>query len=167
MKWRGFTVMGGLTYPLYLMHETVSRPLIKTLFPYYSKWNVLALAILTSLAAAYLVQKVVEEPLQRMLRPRLKRALAQIRAGGAGVPDGPGGDADQRVPAPRGRHVIPGKGTVPEQVRPEQQPPMPGAPVAPAGPDPNAPPGWPDPAVAVHGPPPYAPPPPDGPLRET
>ncbi|MFC5745978.1 acyltransferase family protein [Actinomadura rugatobispora] len=152
MSWRGFTVMGGLTYPLYLMHETVSRPLIKTLFPYYSKWNVLALAILTSLAAAYLVQKVVEEPLQRMLRPRLKRALAQIRAGGEGTdasaaparPARPGGDGGETGRVPRGRHVL-------------------------ADPDPAA--GWPDPAVAVHGPPPsappspYGPPPSDGPPR--
>lgn len=82
LDWRGFTVLGALTYPLYLVHETVSRPLITTLFPYYSKWNVLALAILTSLAAAYLVHKLVEEPGQRRLRPALKKALAQIRAAG-------------------------------------------------------------------------------------
>ncbi|MBG6093292.1 acyltransferase family protein [Actinomadura viridis] len=85
LSWRGFTVMGALTYPLYLMHETVSRPLIRTLFPYYSKWTVLALAIATSVAASYLVYKLVELPAQRVLRPRLKAALAQIRSGDGGL----------------------------------------------------------------------------------
>ena len=173
MSWRGFTVMGGLTYPLYLMHETVSRPLIKTLFPYYSKWNVLGLAILTSLAAAYLVQKVVEEPLQRILRPRLKAALAQIR----GADRGPGGPAAAEGPdrpeatarRPRGRHALAGAGDgagpaaeAPFAVADGSVPAATPATAPAPDPDPAAPPGRLDPAVAVHGPSPYGPPPSGG-----
>ncbi|GAA2426715.1 acyltransferase [Actinomadura vinacea] len=155
LRWRGFTVMGALTYPLYLMHETVSRPLIKTLFPYYSKWNVLALAIVTSLAAAYLVQKLIEGPAQRVLRKRLKAALAQIRANGERAerpPRGKRGDpALQGERPPRGKHVIPGAGGAPDPLPPPQPPSQPpGYPPA-YPPPPSPPPG----AAPVPGTTPY------------
>ncbi|MFI0350637.1 acyltransferase family protein [Actinomadura sp. 9N407] len=90
LRWpngRLLTALGALTYPLYLVHETVSRPLINSLFPYYSRWAVLAVAIATSIAAAYLIHKLVEGPAQKLLRRRLKTALAQISAGGGRGPD--------------------------------------------------------------------------------
>ncbi|MEW2355396.1 acyltransferase [Spirillospora sp. NPDC029432] len=77
---RFLTVLGALTYPLYLIHETVSRPLISSLFPYYSRWLVLAVAIATTLSAAYLIHKLVETPSQKLLKRRLTTSLERIRS---------------------------------------------------------------------------------------
>ncbi|GAA4635349.1 hypothetical protein GCM10023196_080470 [Actinoallomurus vinaceus] len=79
LRWRGFTVLGGLTYPLYLVHETVSRPLIKWLAPQLNRWTVLGIAIASCLVAAGLIWAVVERPGQRWLRGRLRKAIEEIR----------------------------------------------------------------------------------------
>ncbi len=97
LRWRGFTVLGMLTYPLYLVHQTVSRTFVPRLLPYMSRWAVLAVLIAGSLLLAYLIHVLVERPAQRSLRPRLKAAVAQIRSGGhppatAGPPVEAGGE---------------------------------------------------------------------------
>lgn len=83
LRWEGLTVLGGLTYPLYLIHETVSRPLIKWLAPRLDRWTVLGIAIASCLIAATAIWVVIERPAQRMLRGRLRKAMEQIggRAG--------------------------------------------------------------------------------------
>jgi peptidoglycan/LPS O-acetylase OafA/YrhL len=82
VSWRGSTVLGALTYPLYLVHETIRRPLQTWLAPQHSRWAVLAASVTAALIVAYLVDRFVERPAQRWLRPRLRRAVAQIRSGG-------------------------------------------------------------------------------------
>jgi peptidoglycan/LPS O-acetylase OafA/YrhL len=44
------------------------------------RWEVLAVLIAGALVAAYLIHVLIERPAQRLLRPRLKAALARIRA---------------------------------------------------------------------------------------
>jgi peptidoglycan/LPS O-acetylase OafA/YrhL len=78
LRWKGLTILGGLTYPLYLIHETVSRPLIKWLAPQLDRWTVLGIAIASCLLAATLIWAVVERPAQRALRRRLRKAMEQI-----------------------------------------------------------------------------------------
>jgi ABC-type polysaccharide/polyol phosphate transport system ATPase subunit/peptidoglycan/LPS O-acetylase OafA/YrhL len=90
LRWRGLTVLGGLTYPLYLVHETVSRPLIKWLAPQLDRWVVLAIAIGSCLVAALVIWLIVERPAQRWLRRQLRRAAEQIR-GTASEPATPEG----------------------------------------------------------------------------
>ncbi|HZE34016.1 MAG TPA: acyltransferase family protein, partial [Actinoallomurus sp.] len=85
LRWRGLTVLGGLTYPLYLVHETISRPLIKWLAPELDRWIVLGIAIGSCLAAALLIWLIVERPGQRWLRGQLRKAARQIR-GASGTP---------------------------------------------------------------------------------
>jgi ABC-type polysaccharide/polyol phosphate transport system ATPase subunit/peptidoglycan/LPS O-acetylase OafA/YrhL len=80
LRWRGLTVLGGLTYPLYLVHETISRPLIKSLAPRLDRWVVLGIAVGSCLTAALLIWLVVERPGQRWMRGQLRKAAGQIRA---------------------------------------------------------------------------------------
>ncbi|MDL4772833.1 MULTISPECIES: acyltransferase family protein [Thermomonosporaceae] len=87
VRWRGFTVLGGLTYPLYLLHETLGRALKQWLGPYLGNWGLLGVSCAAALGSAYLVYRFVEQPAQRWMRPRLKGALAQIR-GGRTTPSG-------------------------------------------------------------------------------
>jgi peptidoglycan/LPS O-acetylase OafA/YrhL len=86
LRWRGLTLLGMLTYPLYLVHQTVSRTLVPRLYPHMSRWAVLGVLIAVALVSAYLIHRLIEVPAQRRLRPRLKAALAQIRRNG--LPDG-------------------------------------------------------------------------------
>jgi len=80
LRWRQLTLLGALTYPLYLVHETVSRPIITVLRDGNNPWVVVAFAAAVSLSVAWLVHHWVELPLQRALRPRLLYALDQMRA---------------------------------------------------------------------------------------
>ncbi|MGI5228266.1 acyltransferase family protein [Actinoallomurus sp. CA-142502] len=79
LRWRGLTVLGLLTYPLYLVHQTVSRTFVPRLLPHMGRWEVLAVLIVTALVASYLIHVLIERPAQRLLRPRLKAALTRIR----------------------------------------------------------------------------------------
>ncbi|WP_067906821.1 acyltransferase family protein [Actinomadura rubrobrunea] len=80
IRWRRLTVLGALTYPLYLVHLTVLRPVTHYLYPQYGRWQVLAIAVAVALLLAYLVYRLVEQPGQRWLRTRLRTALTQIRS---------------------------------------------------------------------------------------
>jgi peptidoglycan/LPS O-acetylase OafA/YrhL len=80
LRWRGLTLLGLLTYPLYLIHQTVSRTFVPRLLPHMGRWEVLAVLIVGALVASYLIHVLIERPAQRLLRPRLKAALARIRA---------------------------------------------------------------------------------------
>lgn len=81
LRWRGLTVLGLLTYPLYLVHQTISRTFVPRLLPYLNRWDILGALMTGALLAAYLIHLLVERPVQRRLRPRLRDALARIRAG--------------------------------------------------------------------------------------
>lgn len=106
LRWRGLTVLGALTYPLYLLHETISRPLIRWLFPDLDRWTVLGIAIGAVLAASYLVNKLIERPGQRILRRRLKTALTQIRANGGRPASRPIGGTPAAAPPGMDRRAI-------------------------------------------------------------
>ncbi|MFB4308729.1 acyltransferase family protein [Actinomadura sp. GTD37] len=79
VRWRGFTVLGALTYPLYLVHESVGRTLDELLRSHLGRWTLLAVSCAAALLCAYLVQRFVEEPLQRWMKPKLKAVLTRSR----------------------------------------------------------------------------------------
>ncbi len=89
LRWRGLTTLGALTYPLYLLHQTVSAVLIPALDDRINSWLILAITLGTSMALAYLVWKFVEKPAQRLLRPRLAASLASLGATSAKTPQSP------------------------------------------------------------------------------
>jgi peptidoglycan/LPS O-acetylase OafA/YrhL len=82
LRWKPLTAIGGMTYPLYLVHETIDRVVIKKLDTHYDKWLVLAMALAGSLVTSALIYYLLERPAQRLMRPAMRRAIAAIRAGG-------------------------------------------------------------------------------------
>ncbi|MFE9692707.1 acyltransferase family protein [Micromonospora sp. NPDC005806] len=80
VRWRGFVVMGALTYPVYLLHMRFSRVMLSRLGDDIPFWPMFALILGTVLLLAYLVHRFVERPLSRVLRQRLRDGLAEIRA---------------------------------------------------------------------------------------
>ena len=93
LRWRRLTLLGALTYPLYLVHETVARPIVKYLYPRFDRWTVLALCAAVALLTAYIINLLVERPGGTWLRRTLKASLAEIRSGDTPEPSesGPAG----------------------------------------------------------------------------
>ncbi|MEU8123236.1 acyltransferase [Spirillospora sp. NPDC049024] len=107
LSWRGFTFLGALTYPLYLVHEMVARAIVKAFFPHpiLDRLTILPVITVSSFVTAYLVYKLVEGPLQRLMRPRLLAAVAQIQRNGAVPP--PASPEPSPDEAERPRHDAP------------------------------------------------------------
>jgi peptidoglycan/LPS O-acetylase OafA/YrhL len=77
VSWKWLTVAGALTYPLYLIHEIPGWWLISKLYPALPKTVVLAIVLAVMLVAAYLINRYVE----RLLGPRMRRALNSAFSG--------------------------------------------------------------------------------------
>ncbi|QKG25838.1 acyltransferase family protein [Actinomadura verrucosospora] len=104
VRWRGLTVLGALTYPLYLVHSQLALPLLDALYPGVNRWVALAAVIAASLALAYAVHRLVERPGAAWMRAKLMASLEPMRTGGPGpAADAPAGD----VPAPRAPEAEP------------------------------------------------------------
>ncbi|MFG2084985.1 MULTISPECIES: acyltransferase family protein [unclassified Spirillospora] len=112
VNWRGFTFLGAIAYPLFLMHETVARTIVKVFFPHpiLDRLTILPVITVSVLVSAFVVHRFVERPLQSMMRPRLASAMAQIRRNGAppppaAPPDAPSNaDPSDDADAPGVRH---------------------------------------------------------------
>jgi peptidoglycan/LPS O-acetylase OafA/YrhL len=92
IRWRGLTVAGALTYPLYLLHEYIGWTLLARLHT-LSPGVAVAVVVAIMLVAAWLVHRFVERPLAAVWRPALDRALTQIAHSGRAAWDA--GDPDE------------------------------------------------------------------------
>lgn len=81
MRWRRLVALGALTYPLYLLHQTVSAVVIPAYRDVVDPWALAAITMAVSIGLAYVVYRVVDKPGQRWLRTRLGALLE--RSGGA------------------------------------------------------------------------------------
>jgi peptidoglycan/LPS O-acetylase OafA/YrhL len=79
VRWRGFSTIGALTYPVYLLHRELTRGIQRHYHDALPPWVLLGLEVIGVLLLAYLVHRFVETPLARQLRQRLKASFAQIR----------------------------------------------------------------------------------------
>jgi peptidoglycan/LPS O-acetylase OafA/YrhL len=120
LNWRGLTVLGALTYPLYLTHSQVALPVLEYAYPALNRWAALALVTAVSLAVAYAVYRLVERPGQAWMRTKLREALTAIRSADPVKPAADDDKASAPVPAPRPEGTPGGThgGTEPELVRP-------------------------------------------------
>jgi peptidoglycan/LPS O-acetylase OafA/YrhL len=75
LRWRWLTVLGVLTYPLYLLHEQIGWAVIRSVAPHASWPLTLTAALVTSLVLAVLVNRLVEVPFANRLRDRLSTEL--------------------------------------------------------------------------------------------
>lgn len=100
LRWSRLTVLGALTYPLYLVHSQLALPLLDALYPSAGRWTALAVVLAASLLSAYAVQRWVERPVAAWMRVRLRASLEPLRRtaepsrfGDHGQWSGPGLDA--------------------------------------------------------------------------
>ncbi|SDI14437.1 Peptidoglycan/LPS O-acetylase OafA/YrhL, contains acyltransferase and SGNH-hydrolase domains [Sinosporangium album] len=85
LRWRGFGPLGGITYPLYLFHTPVAVLMVPSLREGMSPWAASIMVSVTAVAVSYLIYRLAEQPLQRLMRPRL-RASAKFRRSGRLTP---------------------------------------------------------------------------------
>lgn len=74
LQWRWLVTAGGLTYPFYLVHQSIGIPLAKGLIkavPGLGPLPSMALSVICMLGLAALIHKGVEHRLGRLLRHRL------------------------------------------------------------------------------------------------
>jgi peptidoglycan/LPS O-acetylase OafA/YrhL len=69
------TFIGGLTYPLYLLHENIGYALLNTMFSAETRWLGLAYTVLFCLAASAAVYLWFDLPVRRWLRRSLRQQL--------------------------------------------------------------------------------------------
>jgi peptidoglycan/LPS O-acetylase OafA/YrhL len=79
MRWRPLVTLGALTYPLYLLHQTVSAVLIPGYRDSVNPWLLTALTMASSIGLAYLIYRIVDRPGQRWLRAHLGALLRRSR----------------------------------------------------------------------------------------
>jgi peptidoglycan/LPS O-acetylase OafA/YrhL len=107
VTWRGFTILGALTYPLYLLHENIGWTMIYRLHERkIAPYVILAVVFATMLVASWLLHRLVERPLAPWLGRQITVGLAQmrnpidLRARQAPVPAGTGAAAGPTEPTP-------------------------------------------------------------------
>ncbi|SNS04086.1 acyltransferase family protein [Actinomadura mexicana] len=116
LRRRGLTVLGALTYPLYLVHSQLALPLLDAVYPGLDRWTALAVVIGASLLAAYAVHRLVERPGAAWMKARLMASLKPMRPhgeastvaargdrGGHGGADLNGGEPRDRAPVDAAR----------------------------------------------------------------
>jgi peptidoglycan/LPS O-acetylase OafA/YrhL len=69
------TFIGGLTYPLYLLHENIGYALLNTMFSEETRWLGLAYTVLFCVAASAAVYLWFDLPVRRWLRRSLRQQL--------------------------------------------------------------------------------------------
>ncbi|MFF3566113.1 acyltransferase family protein [Streptomyces sp. NPDC002574] len=82
-NWRWLTFAGTLTYPLYLVHESIGRLVIYGLHGHLGPVATLATTTVAMLVLAWLLHVLAEKPLARRLKRTLERPLP---AGGLSRP---------------------------------------------------------------------------------
>jgi peptidoglycan/LPS O-acetylase OafA/YrhL len=80
LRWKGLTTLGALTYPVYLLHQTVSAIFIPAFDGHLNPWLIVAVTLAVALALSYLVWRYVEKPVQRLLKPHLAASLRALGA---------------------------------------------------------------------------------------
>ncbi|MGX6603824.1 acyltransferase family protein [Micromonosporaceae bacterium Da 78-11] len=74
VQWRWLTTAGLLTYPFYLLHEYVGWTLIYALRDLAPRYVILVAVLLLMLLAAWLLHRLVEKPVARLLKEKLTAA---------------------------------------------------------------------------------------------
>ncbi|MGC0329517.1 peptidoglycan/LPS O-acetylase OafA/YrhL [Streptomyces sp. SAI-170] len=86
IDWRWLPAAGALTYPLYLLHESIGWEIFRRFQGSVDRWVLLGGTVVGMLVLAHLVHRWVERPVARRLKRALSSAFAQVRSGGAEPP---------------------------------------------------------------------------------
>ncbi|WBB71603.1 acyltransferase [Micromonospora sp. WMMD1128] len=79
VRWSWVATAGALTYPLYLIHQTLGIALIQRAQDHLSPWLLIGAVFAGLLLAAWLIHRFVERPVARWMKPRLTAAVRQAR----------------------------------------------------------------------------------------
>jgi peptidoglycan/LPS O-acetylase OafA/YrhL len=80
IDWRWLPAAGALTYPLYLLHESIGWEVFHRFQGSVDRWVLLGGTVAGMLVLAHLVHRWVERPVARRLKGALNSAFVQIRA---------------------------------------------------------------------------------------
>jgi peptidoglycan/LPS O-acetylase OafA/YrhL len=80
VDWRWLTTAGALTFPLYLLHQYVGLTVIRLVHPHLPPWVLLIGLVLALLLVSWLMHRLVERPVARLLRRHLTGSLERLRA---------------------------------------------------------------------------------------
>lgn len=80
IQWKWLVTAGALTYPLYLIHQSIGGTVIMGLHTRVPSWLLLIGVLGLMLAGAWLIHRYVERPGSRRLKRSLMAAVAQVRA---------------------------------------------------------------------------------------
>lgn len=79
VKARWVATAGALTYPLYLIHQTVGIAVIERVQAHLSPWLLITALVAALLVAAWLIHRFVERPTSRWMKRQLSDSLRQVR----------------------------------------------------------------------------------------
>ncbi|WP_217166687.1 acyltransferase [Streptomyces sp. AC512_CC834] len=79
IRWRGLTVAGTLTFPLYLLHDTIGVNVLHHFGDRADPWVMVGITVAALVALAYLVQRFVERPVARASRRWLSSAAFSLK----------------------------------------------------------------------------------------
>ncbi|MBD5786384.1 acyltransferase [Cellulosimicrobium terreum] len=99
VEWRWLTVLGALTYPLYLVHGQFGFFVIDVAYDSLPGYAVLGIAVAVSLALAAAIHYLVEKPFHEKLRDAVRRGLTRPARVSARKPSATE-DSGQSAPTP-------------------------------------------------------------------
>lgn len=109
IRWRGLTVLGAMTYPLYLLHQEIGFTAIAYLHTRMSAKVMLPLMFAVLLAVCWLVHRFIEKPGQRWLNKGIRESLEAMRRVDAESqpPGGGSGSGRRRLVIPHQTASVP------------------------------------------------------------
>jgi peptidoglycan/LPS O-acetylase OafA/YrhL len=79
IQWKWLTTAGLLTYPFYLLHQNISWSIIHAMQDVRPRKLTLILVVLIMLVAAWLLHKLIEKPLAKVLKRKLAESSFRLR----------------------------------------------------------------------------------------
>lgn len=80
ISWRGLTVAGTLTFPLYLLHDIIGVTVLHRFGDRADPWVVVGTTVVGLVALSYVAQRFVERPVARAARRWLSSAAFSLKA---------------------------------------------------------------------------------------
>jgi peptidoglycan/LPS O-acetylase OafA/YrhL len=80
IQWKWLTTAGLLTYPFYLLHQNIGWAIIHAMRDVRPRKLTLVVVILIMLVLAWLLHKLIEKPLAKVLKRKLAESSVRLRA---------------------------------------------------------------------------------------
>ncbi|MFE5395544.1 acyltransferase family protein [Streptomyces sp. NPDC056568] len=80
IRWRGLTVAGTLTFPLYLLHDAIGVNVLHRFGDRADPWVMVGITVAALVALSWVVQRFVERPVARVAKRWLSSAAFSLKA---------------------------------------------------------------------------------------